>query len=235
MSKNATPPARTKPLKGLGEGARYGIDALRRHGLRLVILFAALLLPLWLFGELADEVREGETFFFDKPILQWLHARHSETWDAVFLFFSRIGYEWGVIPIDIALVLVLAFKRKWREGLFAGIALGGSAILNVAAKHYFGRARPSLWESIEPEGTYSFPSGHAMGSMTLAAVLLLLAWPTRWRWPVIVVMAIFVPMVGISRLYLGVHYPSDILAGWSAALAWVVGVYLVLFATRKLA
>lgn len=226
-------PARTKLTDLLREELSYGIDALHRHGVRLVLLFAVLLLPLWLFGELADGVREDESFFFDKPILEWMHVRHSEMWDAIFLFFSKIGYEWGVIPVDIALVLVLAFKRKLREGLFAGIALGGSAILNVAAKHYFGRERPRLWESITPEGTYSFPSGHAMGSMTLSAVLVLLAWPTRWRWPVIVAMAAFVPMVGISRVYLGVHYPSDILAGWSAALAWVIGCYVVLFGLRR--
>src|SRR3546814_10481386 len=68
-----------------------------------------------------------------------------------------------------------------------------------------------------------------MGSMTLAAVLVLLAWPTRWRWPVVAAMAVFVPMVGLSRVYLGVHFPSDILAGWAAALAWTAGAYLLVF------
>ena len=87
-----------------------------------------------------------------------------------------------MVPFDSGLVLVLAAMRKVREGLFAGIALGGSALLNLGAKQFFARERPSLWESIAPESTYSFPSGHAMGSMTLAAVLVLLAWRTRWRW-----------------------------------------------------
>ena len=71
-----------------------------------------------------------------------------------------------------------------------------------------------------------------MGSMTLAMVLILLAWPTRWRWPVLAAMAAFVAMVGLSRVYLGVHYPSDILAGWMAAMAWVAGVYLMVFRSR---
>ena len=97
---------------------------------------------------------------------------------------------------------------------FAAFATGGSALLNLAAKQAFARDRPSLWESIAPEHNYSFPSGHAMGSMTLAVALVLLAWNTRWRWPVVAAMAVFVPMVGLSRVYLGVHYPSDILAGW---------------------
>ena len=119
--------------------------------------------------------------------------------------------------------------RKLREGLFAGIALIGSASLNLGAKQLFARERPSLWESIAPESTFSFPSGHAMGSITLAMVLVLLAWHTRWRWWVTLPMAAFVVMVGLSRVYLGVHYPSDIVAGWAFAIGWTVGAYLLVF------
>lgn len=222
-------PSSTNVRKTLAGEIRFAIRTLKQHGLRFALLFLALLLPLWGFGALAEEVWEGDTFFFDKPLLQWAETWHSPTMDRVFLFFSEIGYQWGVVPFDIALVVLLALLRKPREGLFAGIALAGSGLLNVAAKNYFGRERPTLWESISPETTFSFPSGHAMGSMTLAAVLVLLAWRTRWRWWVLALMVPFVLMVGASRIYLGVHYPSDILAGWAAALAWVFGVYLVLF------
>jgi undecaprenyl-diphosphatase len=130
-------------------------------------------------------------------------------------------------------VLVLAWRRHAREALFAALATGGSALLNVAAKHAFARARPDLWLSIAPETTYSFPSGHAMGSMTLGAVAVLLAWRTRWRWPVLAASAVGVLLVGLSRVYLGVHYPSDILAGWAAALAWAVACYGLVFSGRR--
>src|SRR5690606_22435327 len=133
---------------------------------------------------------------------------------------------------DVALVLALALRRHYRESVFAAVATGGSGLLNVVAKQAFARDRPSLWESIAPENNFSFPSGHAMGSMTLAAVLVLLAWSTRWRWPVVAAMAVFVPMVGLSRVYLGVHFPSDILAGWAAALVWATGAYLLVFRWR---
>ena len=226
-------PSSTNVRKTLAGEIRYGLRTLKQHGLRFLLLFLAVLLPLWGFGELAEEVHEGDTFAFDQPLLQWAESWHSPVMDRVFLFFSDIGYQWGVVPFDILLVAWLALKRKPREGLFAGIALAGSALLNVAAKHYFHRARPSLWESTSPETTFSFPSGHAMGSMTLAAVLVLLAWPTRWRWWVLALMVPFVLMVGASRIYLGVHYPSDILAGWTAALAWVFGVYLVMFGVSR--
>lgn len=211
------------------EDARFGIDFLRVRWRRLLLAFAGLLLPLWAFGELADEVREAEVFPFDAPILHFAQGIARDGFDSTFLLVSKLGYEWGVVPVDVVLVLALAAMRKLREGLFAGIALIGSALLNLGAKQLFARERPSLWESIAPESTFSFPSGHAMGSITLAAVLVLLAWHTRWRWWMTLPMAAFTLMVGLSRVYLGVHYPSDILAGWAVAVAWTVGAYLLVF------
>ncbi len=213
----------------LREDLRFGVDFLRRRLLRLSLLFVGLLLPLWGFAELADEVRERDPFPFDEPILRFAHALAGDGLDRVSVFFSAVGYQYGVVPFDIALILALAWRRRMREGLFAGIAIVGSALLNLSTKQFFARDRPSLWESIAPETTFSFPSGHAMGSATLAWVLLLLAWRTRWRWPVTVAMTGFAVMVAFSRVYLGVHYPSDILAGWTAASVWAVSVYVLLF------
>lgn len=213
----------------LREELRFGVDFLRRRLLRLSLLFVGLLLPLWGFAELADEVREGEPFPFDEPILRFAHAMAGDGLDRVAVFFSAAGYQYGVVPFDILLVLVLAWRRRMREGMFAGIAIIGSALLNLSTKQLFARDRPSLWASIAPETTFSFPSGHAMGSATLAWVLLLLAWRTRWRWPVVASVAAFAVMVAFSRVYLGVHYPSDILAGWTAASIWTVSIYVLAF------
>ena len=225
--------ARTRKVAEAADAGRQELRAgrsfLRRRGGRLLLLFTGVLLPLWGFAELADEVHEAEAFGFDEPVLQLAHSLARDGFDRWFLLFSALGYEYGVVPFDIALVLALAWRRRFRESIFAAAALGGSALLNLATKQVFARARPALWESIAPESSYSCPSGHAMGSMTLAVVLVLLAWPTRWRWLAVVAMAFFVAMVGLSRIYLGVHYPSDILAGWAAALVWVVGCYGLAF------
>ena len=99
----------------------------------------------------------------------------------------------------------------------------GAALMNLLAKHVFSRVRPDLWLSLIPETTFIFPSGHAMQSMAVGCGLVLLLWQSRWRTLMIVVATLFVIAVGTSRMYLGVHYPSDILAGWSASFAWVMG------------
>ena len=209
--------------------ARFAARFLWRYRRRLVLLFIGLLLPLWGFAELAEDVGEGEPFGFDVPVLLFAHGLAGAGLDRFLLAVTALGYEWFVVPFDVVLVLLLAWRRRVREGLFAALALGGSALLNVATKQLFARARPGLWESLAPEHTYSFPSGHAMGAMTLAWVVVLLAWPTRWRWPVLLVAMPFAVLVGLSRVYLGVHYPSDILAGWTAASVWAVASFLMVF------
>lgn len=215
--------------EALQQEARFSAAVLRRHGWRLLLVFAGLLLPLWGFAELADEIHEQESIPFDEPILRFAHELARDGFDRFFVLMSNVGYLYGVVPFDVVLVLVLALLRRFREATFAAFALGGSALLNMAVKHGFARERPSLWESIAPETTFSFPSAHAMGSATLACVLIMLTWRTRWRWPVLVVALPFTITVGLSRIYLGVHYPSDILAGWAAALVWSAVCYFVLF------
>lgn len=209
--------------------ARFGVAFLRRNGLLLLLAFLGVLAPLAGFGVLAHELREGDGFSFDEPLLAAAHALEHAGLDRFFVAVAALGYQWGVVPIDAALVATLGWRRRMREGLFAGVAIVGSALLNLGAKPVFARGRPSLWPSIAPEVNYSFPSGHAMGSMTLGCVLVLLCWWTRLRWPVLAAAIVFVAFVGASRIYLGVHYPSDILAGWAAATAWTYAVYGIVF------
>ncbi len=103
--------------------------------------------------------------------------------------------------------------------------MGGTSLLNVAMKAAFQRARPSLWLSLTPEHDTGFPSGHSMLSCTFVLAMLVIAWKSDWsssaKWMATALGLLFVGGVGLSRLYLGVHYPSDVLAGWSLSLAWV--------------
>lgn len=227
----ATP---AEAARNVRDEARFGKAFLRVHGFRLLLVFAGIGLPLWGFGELVDELREGEVFPFDEPLLNFAHDMARAGFDRFFLFASDLGYH-GVIVADTVLVVALVLRRRLRASLFAATAVVGSMLLNLAAKHVFARVRPALWDSIAPETTFSFPSGHAMGSITLAWVVVLLWWhleaaPWRaWRWPVTVLALAFVLAVGLSRIYLGVHYPSDILAGWAAATVWTLGMFGLVF------
>ena len=205
----------------------YGLRFLRKHGWRMMLWFVCLLLPLWGFASLVGEVHEKEVFPFDAPMLNILHALASPTLDRIFILMTRLGYIWGVVPLDAVVLVFLALRRRFRDALFFGIAVIGSAVLNIIAKNHYARLRPDLWVSLTPETTFSFPSGHAMGSATLGLAVILLCWPTRWRWLVIIASLAFVLLVGVSRIYLGVHYPSDILAGWTAAIAWTLGMYIL--------
>lgn len=219
-------------VKPLADGAKVGTGVVKHHGVRLAIVFACIALPLWAFGQIALEVIEGQPLAIDTAILQALHAHASAGLDQLFLLLSAVGYSGGVVPFDVVLVIVLALRRHFHQSTFVALAVVGSALINVAAKHAFHRIRPGLWLSIAPETTFSFPSGHAMGSATLACALVILSWNTRARWPVLIAAVLFTLGVGMSRVYLGVHFPSDIAAGWVAAIAWVVGVYQVAFRGR---
>lgn len=193
----------------------------------LAVLFVLVLLPLGLVTALAEDVWQGTGLPFDQPILRALHARATPARDAAMLFFSRVG---APMPMTAFVLLVTGALLAWRrrgDATFFATAVAGAMALNFGAKLLFGRARPDLWVSLAPESNYSFPSGHAMGSMAVVVALVALTWGSRWRWPVLLVGALFVGLVGLSRLYLGVHYPSDVLTGWLASLAWVGGCALI--------
>ena len=189
----------------------------------LLLLFFGVGLPLVAFGDLAEDVYARGGIGWDEPILRYVHGHASPGLDAAMIFISAIGHEWGVVPLAVVIFLALLVWRKRGNALFWALAVGGAGLLNTGAKLFFRRNRPDLWESVAPEHTYSFPSGHSMGSMAFVAALAVLAWPTRWRWWAIVLGGVFTLLVGFSRVYLGVHFPSDVVAGWSASLAWVLG------------
>ncbi|MBA3478877.1 MAG: phosphatase PAP2 family protein [Lautropia sp.] len=202
---------------------------LRWNRLRLLALFACVLLPLFLFGELAEDVRERETLAIDEAILRFMQRHADVSMDRLMLLASTIGSGLWVGPADALGCALLLARRRWIDALFWALATGGAALINMVAKLSYGRIRPDLWPSIAPEISFSFPSGHAMQSMALAAALVVLLWPTAMRWWVLALGAAFTILVGTSRVYLGVHFPSDVLGGWAASLAWVAGLSFLFY------
>lgn len=225
-------PASTPPAAPSGPADARGAPRLAgrwlgAHRGGLAWLFVGVLAPLYLFGELAERIRDATVIPFDEPILLLMQRQATPWLDRAMLFASQAGSGPWVASFDVLVAVVLLLRRRWPWALYWALATGGAALLNQLAKHTYARARPDLWPPLAPETSFSFPSGHAMQSMALATALLVLAWNTRWRWPVLLAGAAFTGIVGLSRVYLGVHFPSDVLAGWCASLAWAVGLALL--------
>jgi undecaprenyl-diphosphatase len=183
-----------------------------------------------LFAQLVDEVVEGESRRFDTAVLLWIHANFPDWLYWPMRLFTYMGYYWSVLPL-----LAIAVYAFWRAGARISAALlvvsaGGSALLTTVLKYVFERARPELFDSGVVESTYSFPSGHATIAVGFYGTLaLLLAWRATGlrRWLIMVAGVLLVLLIGFSRLYLGVHYPTDVLAGFLAAPLWVSSIGLV--------
>jgi undecaprenyl-diphosphatase len=180
---------------------------------------------VWAFAELADEVVEGDSRRFDRAVLLWIHSNFPGWLDGPMRLVTALGYYWVVIPL--LAVAVLAFYRKdWRlSAILLVVSTSGSIVLTTVLKAIFERSRPELFDSGYTASFYSFPSGHATLAVGFYGTLtLLLAYRLRGyaRWLVAACGVSLVLLIGFSRLYLGVHYPTDVLAGYLAALLWLV-------------
>jgi membrane-associated phospholipid phosphatase len=195
---------------------------------KILLLLIGVFLPLWGFGELAEEIWEKENGFpWDVPLLLFIHARAHPQLDYLASALTLTGGFWGVTIASTLVALLLLVQYQWRLLLYFLTAIIGNGLINRAAKALLQRVRPHLWESPAPEYDYGFPSGHAMASMGLVVALIILSWRYPWRWWVLGIGTLYALLIGWTRLYLGVHYPSDIAAGWMASIAWVVSVGLV--------
>ncbi len=200
-----------------------------RHGWATLLLWAALVALLIAFGELAEDVYRRQGFAFDLPVLRFLHAHASAPLTAVARALSTVGSPVVLGLVGLALTVFLA-RRDGREALLFAVSAGGAAGLMIAGKIFFGRTRPDLFPHLVTETSASFPSGHAMGGIAFFLALYLMlrrrAGPVgRSLGAAGVALAI---LIGASRPYLQVHFPSDVLAGWVFGAAWVLSVHLLL-------
>ena len=177
--------------------------------LSFAILLGCLCL-LALFGWLSQEVLEKEAFGFDTTILLWLHQHSNATIDSLMLTITKLGDpEFVVILVVISFSLLLWHKRVWAAQILFLDCLGG-VILNQGLKLVFAKPRPQLWTPLIVEHSYSFPSGHALGTSVVYgffAVLLASQYP-RYRVGIYGIAVVIVGSIRLSRLFLGVHYPT---------------------------
>ena len=204
---------------------------LKNNNFSLIILFIVFWTPVIIFLKIAGEVSEKEPIHADIAVLNWLHSHASPFLNSFFLTFTNIGGLFGIMTISLLLLAYLLYKKQRKDALLLLASVGGATAANLILKGLFHRHRPSLFRSSVVETSFSFPSGHAMASSALVLSVILIFWNTKWRWLVTAVGIFFVLAIGISRPYFGVHYPSDIIAGWCVSTAWVL---LVFFISRRL-
>ncbi|WP_270170853.1 phosphatase PAP2 family protein [Paenibacillus sp. SYP-B4298] len=198
-------------------------------------LSGALLLSLLCavaFGWLAYMVGRDAIHSFDLAIIHVIQGWEKPELTRFMEALAVIGSTRPVMLISVTAMLLLGLLLRHRKELILFVfAAGGSALLNVALKNAFVRERPTIYRIVEESG-YSFPSGHAMAAFSLYGILAYLLWkhiPAKWgRVLLLAVTTLIICTMGISRIYLGVHYPSDIIGGILASGFWLavcIGIY----------
>ena len=205
-------------------------------GTFLTIGFALALAAAVGFGMVAEEVAEGETRRVDEALMLALHGVRSARLDFVMLEITALGSATVVLLIALVGGLFLWLTRHRYSAVLLWIAVAGSGVLNALLKLLFDRPRPELFTWVTHAGSTSFPSGHAMNAVaaygTLAYLVGRLQPTRRLRRLTWVVAVLLMLAIGLSRPYLGVHYPSDVLAGYLAGGVWAVACALGIEAVR---
>jgi len=194
----------------------------------------AAMLALFLFAWLGNEMVQGDTQHFDQAAREWVHRYASPGMTRAMTAISLLGYN--VLIVELVVALVVFAKLRWRRAaVWLTVAMAGSLVLDLTLKYIYHRTRPTAYFGMAPH-SYSFPSGHAMCSFcfygVLAGLLSARTKPLGWRILIWFTAAALVIAIGLSRIYLGVHYPSDVVAGYLAATVWV-GTIIVLDHIRK--
>ncbi|HTI40911.1 MAG TPA: phosphatase PAP2 family protein [Vicinamibacterales bacterium] len=211
---------------------------LERHEIAWLVVGACVCLLLWGFLSLADEVMEGDTTTVDTRILLAFRKADDPS--------RPIGPQWvenslldvtalggptvlGLVVVSVAGFLLL--QTRYHTALVVLATAASGEIANMAMKNLFLRPRPTIVPHLRDVSSTSFPSGHAMESaiiyLTLGAMLMRLAERRITKIYCIGIAVFMTLLVGISRVYLGVHYPTDVVAGWMfgffwASLCWIV-------------
>lgn len=205
------------------------------HGLGGAALVGLL---LWAFAQIADAMTErGRLVHVDAHIARWLQVHGTEQGEAIFSIVSWIGAP-VLTAVLVVAAIVFARNGDWTRAVMMLVAGGGGAALNIALKAIFHRGRPEYASEFITGTSWSFPSGHAMDSLVgyglLTYFLLENKRPSWQGYVLIAVTCIVVGFVGFSRIYLGVHYVSDVVAGFLAGAVWLfVCLEAYWFTTRR--
>ena len=217
-----------------------GYPALVRALARLQLAAAAALgLSFLGFAKLAEDVRDHEQLVrYDSDAAAWLHHHTTAALTTLSEVVTQLGGTHVIVAATVALAAVLVVHGRRLEAGLLGCAVLGGEVLNAILKSEFHRGRPEFADPLTTASGFSFPSGHAMEAVILGGALVFIGWPMcrtlRQRIVLTTAIGAVVLLVGMSRIYLGVHYPSDVAAGYAAGAAWLLGCLLALSLWRSL-
>jgi undecaprenyl-diphosphatase len=225
-------------VRPIVSGLRLPFRWLARQEAVVLLTAFGIVLTLYGFLEIVDELQEGEIDHFDKWLLRLLRRMNDPgvlagpAWlpEAV-TDITALGGTPVLVAVILCAVGYLLLERRYGAAALVVVASAGGGLMSLALKALFGRTRPSVVPHLVTVDGLSFPSGHSMASaviyLTLGALLARFAVRRRVRVYVVGVSLLLTLLIGITRVFLGVHYPSDVLAGWSAGLGWALLCWLV--------
>jgi membrane-associated phospholipid phosphatase len=208
----------------------------RELGLTLAGGLLLLALSVWAFAAIADEVTDGETSY-DQSFADWLHSHATDPLTELFEAVTTLGNGTVLAGVTLIAVFLLLRRGRRREALLVGLAFAGSELLSYSLKLGFRRDRPFFTDPLATEPTFSFPSGHATVSLAVyGAIAVVVARRLSGRAQIVCLAAaaLLVSLIGLSRLYLGVHFLTDVLAGFAAGTAWLAACVVTLHLHERL-
>jgi undecaprenyl-diphosphatase len=217
----------SNPPRESGSGS---VESPRLLTATLTLGLVAAALALLIFSWLGREIVAWVTPAVDELLRNAVHDRASPRLTQVMIAASRLGGPSWLMPIGIALAAAFLIRGWHRGALLVVVTMAGAGLLNTLLKQSFARTRPAAFFDYPLPVSHSFPSGHAFFAASFLGGLAVLisgrVRSTGLRMAVWVVALALILLVGFSRVYLGVHYPSDVFAGYAAAVVWVAGVAL---------
>ncbi len=203
--------------------------AARAVSLRLVLGVTLSLVASFVFARVWDLVKDksGKTTAFDDALLRWMHGHQAPALTALAKVLAFMGSPPTIVGIAVAGTLLGIFWRRVRGAAWTlPIAVIGAGVIIQAVKLEFRRPRPTLFHPLLHETGYSFPSGHSLISIVVYGLLgyfvMHLFQARAARFLVGAITVLLIVMIGLSRVYVGVHFPTDVLAGWTGGLPWLI-------------
>ena len=203
-------------------------------GLQLTAGAVVLVGFAWLFGGIAEDVVHGDPLtVLDSRLAQWFNSHAMPGLTRAMFLVSNLNDVLAICVLTALTAALLAWKRAWAWLLALALAVPGGMLVNVLMKLAFHRARPSFDHPLLVLNSYSFPSGHVAGATLFYGFLvaMVVLRPGAWRWKAMAALAatLLIALVALSRMYLGAHYLSDVLAAFAEGSAWLT---LSVLATR---